>query len=61
LETLKDPALESVGDKLRLYLIYYLSAPDNALAPADMAECEKALTSTGLSEEGSKALNYVKK
>lgn len=61
LETLRDPALESVNDKLRLYLIYYLSAPDNVLTPSDLSECEKALNDAGLREEGGKALSYVKK
>ncbi|MCO5554237.1 hypothetical protein L7F22_007765 [Adiantum nelumboides] len=32
LETLKDAELQSVEDKLRLFIIYYLSAPDNAFA-----------------------------
>lgn len=59
LETLKDASLESVEDKLRLFIIYYLSAPDNAFASkADLEECERVLKEQGADL---RALTYVKK
>jgi hypothetical protein len=35
------------GDKLRLVLVFYLSAPDNAITKDDIAELEKELKSAG--------------
>ncbi|CEH13656.1 sly1 vesicle trafficking sec1-like protein [Ceraceosorus bombacis] len=59
LDTIKDPTLESVEDKVRLFIIYYLSAPDNVFASrADVEEFETALTDLGADL---RALQYVKK
>lgn len=59
MDTIKDPTLESVEDKVRLFIIYYLSAPDNVFASrADVEEFEKALTELGADL---RALQYVKK
>lgn len=58
LETVKDTQLEDVNDKLRLFIIYYLSAPDNALSKADVDEFERILKEQGADLS---ALNYVKK
>lgn len=59
LETLKDGELQSVEDKLRLFIIYYLSAPDNAFASkTDLEECEKVLKDQGADL---RPLQYVKK
>ncbi|UZJ51483.1 hypothetical protein CBS101457_000803 [Exobasidium rhododendri] len=59
LDTIKDPTLENAEDKLRLFIIYYLSAPDNVFASrSDLEECEKILKEQGADL---KALEYVKK
>ena len=59
LDTIKDPSLEVVEDKLRLFIIYYLSAPDNVFASrSDLDECERILREQGADL---KALDYVKK
>lgn len=58
LETVKDTQLEDVNDKLRLFIIYYLSAPDNALSKTDVEEFERILKEQGADLS---ALNYVKK
>ncbi|SPO20912.1 related to SLY1 protein [Ustilago trichophora] len=58
LETVRDTQLEDVNDKLRLFIIYYLSAPDNALSKADVDEFERLLKEQGADLS---ALNYVKK
>ncbi|CAO1614546.1 unnamed protein product [Parajaminaea phylloscopi] len=58
LETLRDQTLQGPEDKLRFFIIYYLSAPDSALTAADMNEYEAALTAAGADL---KALQYVKK
>lgn len=58
LETLRDPELQGAEDKLRFFIIYYLSAPDSALTAADMNEYESALTAAGADL---KALQYVKR
>ena len=58
LETVKDTQLEDVNDKLRLFIIYYLSAPDSALSRADVEEFERILKEQGADLS---ALNYVKK
>jgi hypothetical protein len=59
LETIRDKTLESAEDKLRLFIIYYLSAPDAVFSNrSDVEEFERAL-----SEQGAdlRALQYVKK
>jgi hypothetical protein len=59
LDTIKDPSLENVEDKLRLFIIYYLSAPDTVFASrSDLEECESILREQGADL---KALEYVKK
>ncbi|EPQ28845.1 uncharacterized protein PFL1_03648 [Pseudozyma flocculosa PF-1] len=58
METIKDPALELPEDKLRLFLIFYLSAPDSAMTKADVEEFEKVLKEQGADLS---ALQYVKK
>lgn len=58
LETVKDTQLEDVNDKLRLFIIYYLSAPDSALSKSDVEEFERILKEQGADLS---ALNYVKK
>ncbi|SPO19998.1 related to SLY1 protein [Ustilago trichophora] len=58
LETVRDTQLEDVNDKLRLFIIYFLSAPDNALSKADVEEFERVLKEQGADLS---ALNYVKK
>lgn len=58
LETVKDSSLQDVNDKLRLFIIYYLSAPDSSLSKADVAEFERVLQEQGADLA---ALNYVKK
>jgi hypothetical protein len=59
LDTIKDPTLENPEDKLRLFIIYYLSAPDNVFASrSDLEECEKILKEQGADL---RALEYVKK
>ncbi|KAN0063034.1 Vesicle trafficking between the ER and Golgi [Thecaphora frezii] len=58
LETIKDAALESAEDKLRLFIIFYLSAPDSAMSKADVEEFEKVLQEQGADLS---ALQYVKK
>ena len=58
LETIKDAQLEQVNDKLRLFIIYYLSAPDSALSRADVEEFERVLKEQGADLA---ALSYVKK
>ncbi|KAJ1031751.1 hypothetical protein NDA13_002140 [Ustilago tritici] len=58
LETIKDTQLEDVNDKLRFFIIYYLSAPDSALSRSDVEEFERILKEQGADLS---ALNYVKK
>ncbi|KAJ9476839.1 Protein SLY1 [Pseudozyma hubeiensis] len=58
LETVKDASLHDVNDKLRLFIIYYLSAPDSALSKGDVEEFERVLKDQGADLA---ALNYVKK
>ena len=57
LEALANPAIASPEDKLRLFLIYYLSTPSNALSRNDVAECEKVLREQGADLA---ALQYIK-
>lgn len=56
LEAIRDPEKQNAEDKLRLFIIYYLSV-EPAPSSADMAEFEKALSDAGCSEA---PLNYVK-
>ncbi|PWZ02687.1 Sec1-like protein [Testicularia cyperi] len=58
LETIRDTALEDVQDKLRLFIIFYLSAPDSVLSKADVEDFEKSLKDQGADMS---ALAYVKK
>ncbi|SJX60373.1 related to SLY1 protein [Sporisorium reilianum f. sp. reilianum] len=57
-ETIRDTQMEDVNDKLRLFIIFYLSAPDSALSRADVEEAERMLREQGADLA---ALNYVKK
>lgn len=47
LETIRDPEMKSAEDKLRFFIVWYLSAPDSSLGPADMNEFETALREQG--------------
>ena len=60
LEEIKNPELgiEAAEDKLRLFLIFYLSATETMMSKADAAELEKALVEAGADV---KALQFVKK
>lgn len=59
LDTIKDKTLENAEDKLRLFIIYYLSAPDSVFANrSDLEECERILQEQGADL---RALEYVKK
>jgi len=62
LETIRNPRSDGTHykpeDKLRLVLIYYLTAPDNAISKEDFAELEKALQA---SEAEVAALQYVRR
>lgn len=58
MEAIKDPALESVEDKLRLFIIFYLSAPDAAMTKTDVEEFERVLKDQGADLS---ALQYVKR
>lgn len=58
LETIRDKELQGPEDKLRFFIIWYLSAADNAIGPSDMSEYETALKEAGADLA---ALNYVKK
>ncbi|KDN48219.1 Sec1-like protein [Tilletiaria anomala UBC 951] len=60
LEAIRNPELKEVAaeDKLRLFIIFYLSAPDSVLGKADIADFEKALQEAGADL---RPLQYVKK
>lgn len=58
LETIRDSAISSAEDKLRLFIIFYLSAPDHLISRADVEEFERVLTEQGANLA---ALQYVKK
>ncbi|KAK9466763.1 Sec1-like protein [Lipomyces arxii] len=57
LEVINDPERKDPVDKLRLFLIYYISL-DTTISPADMAEYEHALVTAGCELA---ALNYIKR
>lgn len=62
LETIRNPRSDGTHykpeDKLRLVIIYYLSAPDNAVSKEDFAELEKELQASGAEVA---ALQYVRR
>ncbi|EST09950.1 Sec1-like protein [Kalmanozyma brasiliensis GHG001] len=58
LEVVRDQSLEDVNDKLRLFIIFYLSAPDSALSRSDVEDFERILREQGADLS---ALTYVKK
>lgn len=58
LETIRDRELQGPEDKLRFFIIWYLSAADSAIGAGDMNEYETALREAGADLA---ALNYVKK
>lgn len=59
IDTIKDANLQNAEDKLRLFIIYYLSAPDHIFASrADLEECERVLKEQGADL---RPLTYVKK
>ncbi|CAD6580664.1 MAG: Vesicle trafficking between the ER and Golgi [Cyphobasidiales sp. Tagirdzhanova-0007] len=58
LEAIRDLEKKTPSDKLRLFIVYYLSMPDNAIPREDMAEYERALKDIG-ADLG--AWEYVKK
>lgn len=57
LEMINDPEKKDPTDKLRLFLIYYLTITEE-IPKDDMADYEKALAAAGCQLE---ALNYIKK
>jgi sec1 family domain-containing protein 1 len=57
LEMINDPEKKDPTDKLRLFLIYYLTITEE-IPKDDMADYEKALEAAGCQLE---ALNYIKK
>ncbi|KAH8556036.1 Sec1-like protein [Umbelopsis sp. PMI_123] len=57
LEMINDPEKKDPADKLRLFLIYYLTITEE-IPKDDMADYEKALAGAGCKLE---ALNYIKK
>jgi hypothetical protein len=57
LEMINDPEKKDPTDKLRLFLIYYLTITEE-IPKDDMADYEKALSAAGCQLE---ALNYIKK
>lgn len=58
MEALRNPEMKGAEDKLRLFLIYYLSLPNHALNDKDMEEFEAVLKEQGADLA---ALDYVKK
>ena len=62
LETIRNPRSDGTHykpeDKLRLVIIYYLTAPDNAVSKEDFAELEKELQASGAEVA---ALQYVRR
>lgn len=58
MDALRNPEMKDAEDKLRLFLIYYLSAPDNALSSKDVEEFEAVLREQGADLA---ALTYAKK
>ncbi|KAF8628263.1 hypothetical protein AX15_004034 [Amanita polypyramis BW_CC] len=62
LETIRNPRSDGTHynpeDKLRLVLVYYLTAPDNAISKDDFAELEKELKTCGADVA---ALEYVRR
>jgi hypothetical protein len=57
LEMINDPQKKEPSDKLRLFLIYYLTITEE-IPKDDMAEYERALSAAGCELQ---ALNYIKK
>lgn len=58
MEALRNPEIQSAEDKLRLFVIYYLSTPSDALTAADVSDFENVLREQGADLA---ALAYVKK
>ncbi|WFD42064.1 Vesicle trafficking between the ER and Golgi [Malassezia psittaci] len=58
ISALRNPEMTSIDDKLRLFLVYYLSTPNHALNTTDMEEFEALLKEQGANLA---ALDYVKK
>lgn len=58
MDAIRNPALQNVEDKLRLFLIYYLSVPSTTLTSKDVDEFEAALKEQGADLS---ALQYAKK
>jgi hypothetical protein len=62
LETIRTPRPDGTHykpeDKLRLAIVYYLAAPDNAISKDDFAELEKELKTCGAEVA---ALDYVRR
>lgn len=57
LEMINDPEKKEPTDKLRLFLIYYLTITEE-IPKDDMEDYEKALAAAGCTLD---ALNYIKK
>lgn len=47
MEALQNPAIQNPEDKMRLFLVYYLSTPDSALSRKDVEEFESLLQQQG--------------
>lgn len=58
MEALRNPEMKGIEDKVRLFLIYYLSMPSNSLSSKDVEDFESVLKEQGADLA---ALNYVKK
>lgn len=58
MDAIKNPEMQNPEDKLRLFLIYYLSTPSTALTPKDVEEFEGVLREQGADLA---ALVYAKK
>ena len=58
LEALRNPAMQNPEDKLRLFLVYYLSTPDASLSRKEVEDFEATLRAQGVDLA---ALMYAKK
>lgn len=58
LEAIQNSSMQNPEDKLRLFLVYYLSTPDDALSRKDVEDFEEALKAQGADLS---ALAYAKK
>ena len=47
MEALQNPAIQNAEDKMRLFLVYYLSTPDSALSRKEVEDFEALLQQQG--------------